>query len=142
MPYVKSATQGHSSLCVFDEDDHALHSSGTQKKRISVAVHGDDFVALGEAEALDWYEDAVKSRFEVGDSCRIGRDAGDPKETKILNQILKLTERDCSSKAIQSTQNSWHGLWDWRIAKGLHPCARNLTRQERLQRTRKHRRRP
>ena len=75
------------------------------EKNISVIVHGDDFVALGDAANLDWYESQICNRFEVGDRCRIGRDENDSKETRILNIILRLTQMGCYSRPILDMQN-------------------------------------
>ena len=53
------------------------------QRRISIVVHGDDFVALGEAADLDWDEQKVAAKFEVGDRCRLGHDHGDAAETRV-----------------------------------------------------------
>ena len=63
-----------------------------ESKQISIVVHGDDFVALGEEELLDWYESAMATKFETGDRCRLGKGKQDSKEARVLNRIVRLTD--------------------------------------------------
>ena len=61
-----------------------------KERDISIVVHGDDLTGLGEGADLDWYEDALAKFFELKLRARIGPEAGDDKEVRILNRILRL----------------------------------------------------
>ena len=82
-------TQGLASSCCFD---HA-------KWGVSVVVHGDDFTALGTDEGLDHYEKGMQAAFEVKPKGRLGRGPNDPKEMRILNRYVRITERGLSYEA-------------------------------------------
>ena len=57
-------------------------------RKISVSVHGDDFTATGPADALDWYESAVASEYEIAVGPRLGPGPNDAKETRVLNRVI------------------------------------------------------
>ena len=59
---------------------------------ISVVVHGDDFTALGEDAALDWFEELLASVFEIKIRGRLGGDDKDDKEITILNRVVRWTK--------------------------------------------------
>ena len=47
---------------------------------------------MGLKHNLDWYEEQLAAHFEIGNKTRMGTEAGDAKEVRILNRILRLTE--------------------------------------------------
>ena len=59
-------------------------------RRIAVAVHGHDFLALATDENLSWYEANLKNACELGDCTRLGPCPHHSKEIRILNRILKI----------------------------------------------------
>ena len=81
--------QGSSNPCCFRHPQWNL----------SLVVHGDDFTCLGTDEALSKYEDALGKAFECELRGRLGSEAGDLKETKVLNRILRVTERGLAYEA-------------------------------------------
>ena len=70
--------QGESSANVF----HHL------EKQIALSVHGDDLTATGPKDALDWYEAAIASEYEVKIHPRIGPGRQDAKEMRVLNRVI------------------------------------------------------
>jgi hypothetical protein len=75
--------QGLGSPCCF------YHSGW----KVSVVVHGDDFTALGTDDALDRYETGLKKSFECKIRGRLGMDAKDDKEIRLLNRIIRITDQ-------------------------------------------------
>ena len=71
--------QGKSSPCVF------VHSS----KDLRCVVHGDDFVFSGTDDALDWVTECMHKSFLIKVVGRLGGDAGDLKEIRVLNRVLR-----------------------------------------------------
>ena len=71
-------TQGKGSANVFRHD----------AQKISCSVHGDDFIATGPADALDWYEGAVASEYEIAVGPRLGPGPKDAKEARVLNRVI------------------------------------------------------
>ena len=61
--------------------------------KISVVVHGDDFTALGTDESLDKYEAGLKKSFECKLRGRLGVEAHDAKEIRLLNKIIRITDQ-------------------------------------------------
>ena len=61
--------------------------------KISIVVHGDDFTALGTDVALDKYEAGLKKSFECKIRGRLGMDAKDTKEIRLLNRIIRITDQ-------------------------------------------------
>ena len=72
--------RGAASACCF------YHTA----KDIAIVVHGDDFTALGEDEDLNWYESELSKYFELKIRGRVGPEASDDKEMRILNRILRI----------------------------------------------------
>lgn len=68
-------------------------------KKISLVIHVDDFLALGEEDALRWYEHAVGLKFEIGDNCMLGLADNDTKEARVLNRVLRITEHGLGFEA-------------------------------------------
>ena len=75
--------QGLGSPCCFYHSDW----------KISVVVHGDDFTALGTDESLDKYEAGLKKSFECKIRGRLGVEAHDTKEIRLLNRIIRITDK-------------------------------------------------
>ena len=61
--------------------------------QISVVVHGDDFTALGTDASLDKYEAGLKKSFECKMRGRLGVEAHDTKEIRLLNRIIRITDQ-------------------------------------------------
>ena len=59
---------------------------------VSVVVHGDDFTALGTADALQQYEDGLTAHFELKIKGRLGLEPGNMREMRVLNRIVRITE--------------------------------------------------
>jgi hypothetical protein len=70
--------QGESSANVFHDSE----------KQIALSVHGDDLTATGPKDALDWYEAAIASEYEVKIHPRIGPGKQDAKEMRVLNRVI------------------------------------------------------
>ena len=64
-----------------------------QEWQVSVVVHGDDFTALGTDDSLDKYEAGLKKSFECKIRGRLGSEAKDTKEIRLLNRIIRITEK-------------------------------------------------
>ena len=76
-------TQGLASPCTFRHEDWG----------IALVVHGDDFTALGTDEALDKYEAAMKSNFDVELRGRLGTEPHDCKDMNFLNRIVRVVTK-------------------------------------------------
>ena len=72
--------QGRASPCSF------YH----KKWKMSIVVHGDDFTALGTDASLDLYETGLAKYFELKIKGRLGLDAKDDKEMRVLNRIVRV----------------------------------------------------
>ena len=70
--------QGKSSANVFHH----------REKHIALSVHGDDLTATGPKDALDWYEAAISSEYEVKIHPRMGPGKDDAKEMRVLNRVI------------------------------------------------------
>lgn len=88
---------------------------------VSVVCHGDDFTALGTNWGLDQYERGMLKCFDCELRGRLGSDPEDMKEVKILNRILRVTDRGLSYEA-----DPRHGELLAR-ALGLESCGRQGT---------------
>ena len=76
-------SRGTASPCCFHHHE----------RDVSIVVHGDDLTALVEGIDLDWYEDALANFFELKLRARVGPEAEDDKEVRILNRILRLGDK-------------------------------------------------
>ena len=65
---------------------NVFHHSG---RRVVTSVHGDDFTTSGPADALDWFEEAVKEKYEATIGPRVGPGPHDEKEGRVLNRIVR-----------------------------------------------------
>ena len=66
---------------------------------LSLVFHGDISTCLGNAEFLDAYERHICKAFEVELRGRIGCEAGDATEMRVLNRILRVTSRGLACEA-------------------------------------------
>jgi hypothetical protein len=73
--------QGLSSPCCFYHPQMELRC----------VVHGDDFMFVGLAAALTWAEAAMHKAFLMKTVGRLGPDAGDVRELRVLNRVLRWT---------------------------------------------------
>ena len=55
-------------------------------KGIRLFVHGDDFTFLGGDEQLAWCRQAMEEEYEIKVRGKLGPDAGDDKQIRILNR--------------------------------------------------------
>ena len=69
------------------------------KLHISVVVHGGDFTALGTDASLDAYEAGLAKYFELKIKGRLGLDAKDDKEMRVLNRIVRVDPSGLSYEA-------------------------------------------
>ena len=63
-------------------------------KDIVCSVHGDDFTSCGPKPALDWLEKSIAEKYEITIGPRLGPGAGDAKEGRALNRIVRWCD-DC-----------------------------------------------
>ena len=73
--------QGSASACVFPQ----------QEKRIVVSVHGDAYTAAGPKSAFDWFERAMKDKYEITVGGRLGPGPSDSKEVSVFNRSIQWT---------------------------------------------------
>ena len=73
--------QGAASACVFRHPG----------KHIVASVHGDDFTASGAKPTLEWFENQMRSRYELTVGGRLGPGVGDNKEATVLNRMVRWT---------------------------------------------------
>ena len=66
---------------------------------VAVVVHGDDFTALETPEGLDKSEQEMCSAFACKLEGRIGHEATDLKEVRVLNRMLYLTQQGLHDEA-------------------------------------------
>ena len=74
---------GDASACVFR---HA-------KRRLVTSVHGDDFTTSGPKMNIDWMKGQMEQRYELTEAARLGPAKTDDKEVKILNRLVRWTEK-------------------------------------------------
>ena len=74
---------GDASACVFR---HA-------KRRLVTSVHGDDFTTSGPKANIDWMKRQMEGRYELTEVARLGPSPRDDKEVKILNRLVRWTEK-------------------------------------------------
>ena len=70
--------QGLTSPCIFRLDS----------REVDVCVHGDDVIAVGSDESLDWFRESFKKHFELSEKFRLGPDSTDSKHGSVLNRLL------------------------------------------------------
>ena len=57
---------------------------------ITLAVHIDDFTALGTGAGLDWYEQALQDSFEIKNRGRVREGCRGADEIRILNRVVSV----------------------------------------------------
>ncbi len=57
-------------------------------RNIMTLVHGDDYLSTGEREDLIWMNNKLNERFDIK-TIMIGGGAGDAKEAKVLNRVIR-----------------------------------------------------
>ena len=67
--------------------------------KVSLVVHGDDFTALGTDASLVKFEQGMQAAFEVKLKGKLGPEKGDEKEMRILNRILRITDKGVAYEA-------------------------------------------
>ena len=70
------------------------------KRDLKTMVHGDDFVTSGERDDLQWLKEQMEKRFEIKTQT-IGHGPGDSREGKVLNRVLRATDRGWEYEADQ-----------------------------------------
>ena len=68
------------------------------EKKIYCMVHGDDFISTGNDSSLKWMEEMLNKSFKIQAS-QIGPDAKDDKELKVLNRIIRYTNKGIEMEA-------------------------------------------
>jgi len=74
--------QGLASPCVFRHSGRSLDCT----------VHGDDFTTVGAKADLDWFENEMKTKYELTSGGGLGPGANDDKQGVILNRVVHWTE--------------------------------------------------
>ena len=92
-PFGKHVSPKPCSRWGLNRDGHLPVAFTTRHGGVAVVVHGDDFTALGTSEGLDKYEQAMCSAFGCKLKGRIGHEATDLKEVRVLNKALHLTQQ-------------------------------------------------
>ena len=54
-----------------------------------VFIHGDDIVACGEHDVLQWLQEEISKRYRTKVRCLLGPEAGDEKSIVILSRVLE-----------------------------------------------------
>ena len=83
-------TQGVSNPCLF------YHRA----KDIKTMVHGDDYVSAASQKELEWLRGELDKKFETK-STIIGPKEGQGKEVKVLNRVIRMTEKGVEHEADQ-----------------------------------------
>ena len=81
--------QGMASACVFHHE----------QRGIAVSVHGGDFTATGPKDQLDWFEGKLKENYGLTVGGRLGPGPKDDKEARVLNRIIRWTDRGLEYEA-------------------------------------------
>ena len=81
-------TVGRASPCVFDHAQRGLRAY----------VHGDDFVVTGMPAELHWMREKIEEKYELKVEV-LGPDEGQQKEVRVLNRILRWTDKGVEYEA-------------------------------------------
>ena len=73
------------------------------QKDISLVVHGDDFIFVGEEAVLGWAQREMEQRFLVKVIGKLGGDSGDDKELRILTGLSAGQPRALCTRQTQDT---------------------------------------
>ena len=63
-------------------------------------VHGNDFVTVGERQNCEWLRQKLEMRFDI-ETTTIGHEENESKEERILNRIIRATEKGWETEADQ-----------------------------------------
>ena len=80
-----------------------LYSASTfyhRARSLKVVVHGDDFIIVGQREAVAWFRQRLAERFEIKTKV-IGNEADEVAEARVLNRILRRTAQGWELEADQ-----------------------------------------
>ena len=80
---------GLASPCIFFHEE----------RNVTTVVHGDDFTSLSDDVGLDWVEDVLRKSFDIKVRGRIGVGCSGDNEIRILNRIVRVTERGLEYEA-------------------------------------------
>ena len=70
-----------------------------EARNITCVVHGDDFTSLATDEGLDWIEGVLRKDFDIKIRGRIGVGCSGDNEIRILNRIVRVTDRGLEYEA-------------------------------------------
>ena len=71
-----------------------------KERQLVCSVHGDDFTVSGPCSSLDWFEEQMKSKYELTVGGRLGTGPKDAKEISMLNRIVLWTPRALNTTMI------------------------------------------
>ena len=71
-------------------------------RELMCLVHGDDFVCVGSSSNLVWLKGQLGERFEIKTKL-MGRKAGESREERILNRVIRVTEAGWEYEAVKGT---------------------------------------
>ena len=74
--------QGASNPCLFRND----------KLKVSIMVHGDDFVAVGPLKNLDTTKEVLENKYKIKVGV-LGRRNGQQEEVRIINKVIRNPDR-------------------------------------------------
>ncbi len=70
-----------------------------KERQLVCSIHGDDCTVSGPCSSLDWFEDQMKSKYELTVGGRLGPGPNDAKEISMLNRIVRWTPRGIEYEA-------------------------------------------
>ena len=68
-------------------------------KQLVCSVHGDNFTVSGHYSSLNWFEAAMKNKYELTVGGRLGPGPNDDKEISVLNRIIRWTPKGIQYEA-------------------------------------------
>eukprot|EP00973_Karenia_brevis_P037899 5227222-Karenia_brevis.AAC.1 len=86
--------------CGFVQGKYSPSTYYHREKDLKTLVHGDDFVTSGRREETEWFREQLKKRFQIK-SQTIGDGEGEVREGKVLNRIIRKTDRGWEYEADQ-----------------------------------------
>ena len=70
-----------------------------KQRQLVCSVHGDDFSVSGPCSSLNWFEEGMKSKYELTVGGRLGPGHDDEKEISVLNRIIRWTPKGIQYEA-------------------------------------------
>lgn len=95
-----------------------------QGRRLKTLVHGDDFVSVGGRESLCWLRARLEERFEIKTKV-IGRHTGERREDRILNRVVRVTDKGWEYEADQRHADLLIEALNLKEANGVRTRARS-----------------